>query len=203
MEARNAIVGLETSGGTVVCTGTFVHERFVVTASHCTAGEPLSARLSVDDIPATSIGARHHPELDVMIVEFEAAQLPADAPRTPFGLWPGAIGSEWIGARVTVAGRGRNERGSSGALLFTEVSVIDVTATEIWVSGAGKSGSCGGDSGGPLLVHDAAGQSRILGTLDRGSSDCMGVDVYTRVDVFSRWMLEEGLTPSAPRGTCP
>jgi secreted trypsin-like serine protease len=56
------------------------------------------------------------------------------------------------------------------------------------VDGEGRTGACAGDSGGPLLVADSSGQARVAGVLDRGSADCLGLDLYTRIDALADWI---------------
>ena len=188
--AQAAIVGIESSGGSLFCSGTFVTRDIVLTAAHCALASGIWIRRSSAEPPVAAARTRIHPNLDAMIVQL---QPPAAAEPAGLALWPRAIGTEWVGARVTLAGFGRTGTGTTGALNFVEESVTDVQATELMVDGRGKSGGCDGDSGGPLLAHDADGEARILGVLSQGSKSCLGVDAYTRADLLAPWLAQLGV----------
>jgi hypothetical protein len=185
---QNAVAGLETSGGSLVCTGTFVSPTVLLTAAHCSVGEPLRVR-ATDGGPAiltSLVGV--HPELDVMSVQLEPGWKVTDRMPAPLPLWSSGVGTDWIGKRALLGGFGRDEQGISGLLLFAEETISAVTSSELQVDGEGQSGACGGDSGGPLLAIDEAGSVRLLGVLERGSRDCRGTDVYARADILAPWL---------------
>jgi secreted trypsin-like serine protease len=171
-----------------LCTGILLPGGWVLTARHCDTGVAL--RFETSGVTATSTavtGIVHHPEHDVMLLEPDAGTPLAAA---PIPLWGDRIDESWVGAPVTLAGVGQTETRSVGALRFAEERVVLVDETEIRVDGAGVSGACIGDSGGPLLVAAADGSARIAGVLDRGARSCVGVDVYTRVDRIHDWVTQ-------------
>ena len=183
---RNAIIALESSPGIPLCTATLISEDWALSAAHCHRDERLVLRVN-----GRAVGARRmvpHSELDAMLIELEEAALSSEV--QPIPLWPLAPERSWIGARATLAGRGVTEAGELGELYFAEEEIVDVQPTEIWVNGAGRTGACGGDSGGPLLVADDSGRAGVAGVLDRGSDTCLGLDVYTRADQLGTWIQQ-------------
>jgi hypothetical protein len=186
-----AIVSLEAGDGQLLCTGTRLADQWVLTAAHCAAAGPLFVRCAEIGFalpPQTSLS---HPELDVMLLRHSAPAEACDACRASLEPWSGTLDNAWIGASVTLAGSGFTEEGSLGELRFVEEPIVEMHPTELWVNGRGRSGACGGDSGGPMLTRDVNGKVRLLGVLDRGSADCVGVDVYTRIDVLGNWIQRE------------
>ena len=48
--------------------------------------------------------------------------------------------------------------------------------------------TCGGDSGGPIMVQTNAGRWFIVGIVSYGDSPCLGLGVYTNVKYFYSWI---------------
>jgi hypothetical protein len=194
---RNAIVGLESSGGTLVCTGIFVAERLILTAAHCSGGDDLRVRWESSRPSLTTRRMHVHDSLDAMLIELQTSQAPGAPSWMPITLWQRSIGSEWLGRSALLGGRGRTETGTTGELLFAEETIVAVSPSELWVDGGGRTGACTGDSGGPLLVADERGRPRLLGILDRGSASCTELDAYTNVHALRAWLAERGVTTGA------
>ena len=166
-----------------LCTLTLIAPGYALSAAHCAATPGAMVRWpGVANVHEFRWEALHD-NFDVGILAF--AEDNADAEPLPLH---DAIDDSWLDTKVTLAGLGVTETGSSGELRFVDEQITKLTETEIWVDGRGKSGACAGDSGGPLLVRDAEGAIRVAGILDRGSPSCTGLDVYTRADRLLNWV---------------
>jgi hypothetical protein len=183
-DIEDSIVAIESMNGNLLCTGTVVATGRVLTAAHCRRDEPLRLRIPATGGDVAVQRAIVHPSLDIMVIDF-------DAGAAGFGsvlvLSRVETGIGWVGRRVALAGYGRTEAGSTGDLRFVEETVTRESAAELAVDGAGASGACEGDSGGPLLVFDGGG-ARVEGVLSRGSASCRGIDVYTRTEPVAAWL---------------
>jgi hypothetical protein len=169
----------------VVCTATVIGAGIGLTAAHCGGIGMLAFRVGETATPVPVRDPIVHPFLDVMAFAFDDTGLPTTQPLALFG---GSIGRGWEGELVTLAGVGETETGDTGQLRFVREPIVDVNATEIRVDGMGRSGACGGDSGGPVLIADRDGMFRVAGVLDRGAPSCLGVDVFIKVEAFAEWL---------------
>jgi hypothetical protein len=140
-----------------------------------------------------------HPELDLALwrVVDRDGELPAHF--EPLLAWTSAVDASFIGRDAELAGYGTTETDATGKRLFATERISDVDEAFITVDGAGRSGACSGDSGGPLLVTTQAGEPAVVGILSVGSADCRGIDRYVRVDRAWRWLSEQvpGIRASA------
>ena len=192
--ARGAIVQIESTGGTPLCTGTVIARGEVLTAAHCQRGQDVIVWSPLDDRRARSQRIDVHPELDAAVIELSTTSGPS--PILP--LSTAHVDASWIGQQVQMTGFGRTERGTLGELRFVREPIADVKPDEIWVDGDGVSGACEGDSGGPLIGADDAGHIGVLGVLSRGSRNCQGVDVYIRASALRSWtasLFDECMSP--------
>ena len=185
--ARAAIVAVFPEDRTALCTGIYIAHDVVVTAAHCVDEDGVGGLL-VGDWAANGDQTRveafeAHPEQDVALLFVHEA--PAGVRPIPPLL--DGFGDDWQNRPVEIAGVGLTEGGDAGVLRFAIEPIVEIDERTFVVDGAGRSGACGGDSGGPALVLDASGLPRVAGFLDAGDASCLGRDVYTRADLLADW----------------
>jgi len=60
-------------------------------------------------------------------------------------------------------------------------------ARQVWTDQSDGTGTCSGDSGGPLMIQRPGGW-RVAGLTSYGDADCMDYGVYTDVDYYESWI---------------
>jgi Trypsin len=190
--------------GTQLCSGTLIAPNVVLTARHCLGPDldpepdpdPSSSRRARAHVGMTLQGLQQplpirafigHDERDIALAVIDRP--PGLRDLTVLAL---AFDDEIrVGDRATLAGYGLDENGDAGERRFVEESVVDVDDELVVVDGAGESGACTGDSGGPLLLRTVHGELRVAGVLSVGSASCTELDVYQRVAPVEDWLNEE------------
>ena len=174
--------------GELACTASLIARGWALTAAHCAATEVDALRLASGAHGAASIPVVQvalHPSLDAALLAFDPSAIaPCVAPLT-LGASDASIE---LGAELWLAGFGLQEDGRRGRLEVVAEIVAAIDDSHLWVDGAGTSGACVGDSGGPLLAIDETGSPRIAGILHEGSASCLGYDGYVRADRLVEWV---------------
>jgi hypothetical protein len=179
-----------------ICSGVLVSPQVVVTAKHCASG--LAAPSLRVLVPGDGDRASHavefielHPERDLAALKLEAEA----ASRLAAAALPvvAVLDDNWIGRRAVLAGYGLNDTGEpEPSRLFAVQEIASVASGEVMTLDNGFSGGCSGDSGGPLLARDAAGNVVVLGILSSGSVTCRGFDRFARLDDQREWLVRIG-----------
>jgi hypothetical protein len=183
-----AIVLIESAASGGICSGALIAPNWVLTAGHCLALEHPFVSVS-DRARAVRRSVGHDTE-DAGLLELEGEEEPGASPPAPLRIHRGELDARFVGTLVELAGYGLTENGSVRTLNFLIEPVIEVTPTELRVDGAGKSGACAGDSGGPLLVRGEKGDAVVAGLLATGSASCLHEDTYLRTSALSTWILQ-------------
>lgn len=177
-----------------ICSGTLVDDDLILTAAHCLRNVSDAAELRVFNglslgspgVSATDFGV--HPDFDVeakrdafdygfvSIVpgSLDATPIPVVTEQTEWDeIEPTLSGED----SIILAGYGLDPDAPSNVNLGVKrrvtTNVRGFTATGIeFVAGGDGRDSCEGDSGGPALARNAAGELRLIGITARGSDPC-------------------------------
>lgn len=191
------------------CTGTLIAKNLVLTAAHCeTRGQMMYVafglevsernlnsvvRYQVVDYRVIPGRAGLNPEIqerdlkDMMILKFEG-ELPAGYAPAEF-LADDSVLKD--GAKVIVAGYGVTDgisQDGDGFLKKTHIQISedDFSNTEI-LTDERRRGTCNIDSGGPAFVQ-VDGKLLYWGVTSRGSENCDGDGVYTKISAYRKWV---------------
>ncbi len=192
----------------VICSGTLVGPRAVLTAAHCLGGrEPDELEVLIGDTasaPATVLavwGAAVHPGYDAgapaetspdLMVLF----LEGDAGVTPAVPADVAAAELVTGAQVQLVGFGATTIGGDLGVRVSGRATVDVVGGVSFSTGA-SAVPCGGDSGGAALLETAAGP-RLIGVIKGSGAGCADQGLVVRVDAAYDTFLAPALAAAPP-----
>ena len=187
------------------CTGTLVHERVVIYASHC-GTDYSSVRLgeSINGGPGRNVATQQCKVIPGGTTgegnDFAyctLAQPVTDVPIVPILMGCEAEDYLVAGQPVTVVGFGNANTGPYGVKRQVNTTINSITANnEAFIGGGGKD-SCQGDSGGPVFVQVEDGSWRVFGITSYGGA-CGTGGYYSMMHLGMSWFESEtgyDLTP--------
>lgn len=191
----------------LVCTGTLVARRAVVTAAHCLEGAPVAA-LEVFFGPVFGgtgtriavIGGAAHPDFDATTHANDIAVLilGEDAPATIAPISIAGPLSDLNGMDVRLVGFGVTTSAGTdvGERRAGIARVTGMTSEELRMV-PGPAMSCQGDSGGPVLLG-----TQLVGVTSYGDPACTQFGAAMRIDrhaAFIQPILDEAAAPPPRR----
>jgi len=191
----NAVGFLEING-THACTGTLVAPATVLTAAHCLRLDPSYLLFKVGPDRRLPLGTYQalswhlHPDYVVGEVDHDLAVVLLTQDPDSDGIAPIPIHQEPVqsleGRDVQVAGYGFTADGDNSNSLrwWVVLRIARETTTAYVAAGDGTTGTCDGDSGGPLLWNHPTEGVRVFAALSLGEARmaCLGDSYYTRTD---------------------
>ncbi|QDE85753.1 S1 family peptidase [Myxococcus xanthus] len=176
----------------VLCTGTLVAPRVVLTAAHCVENADAPRVFSVVFAAETArasaaqrirvVEGRLHPARRPGVSDLGVLILASDAPVAPLAWEAQAFPADGVGRLARVVGFGVDGEGGSG-LRRGGLSRIRSVEADAFSVEAAPAMSCGGDSGGPVFIEED-GLERLAGVTSFGDLTC-STGTNTRVDVHA------------------
>ena len=197
------------------CTGTVVSPHVVLTAAHCLdervigKGKSVFAFLGDDSDSASQLGNKAnfgypasvhpHPEFDPatattttrpahdvgVLILLDALKV------APIAMHRSALASDAVGRSLHLVGYGladSADAASSGKRRQTDAPLVGFDDEHVWTAPP-LHGTCGGDSGGPVLLKEG-GEQVVLGVASwvEHVQSCTGKGYATRVDAYAAWI---------------
>lgn len=172
IEGAPEVVGLLV-GGDIVCTGTVIGPRAVLTAAHC-LDEGLVDRVFFgstmpDGVAIEVSGWELHVDYDPDTL---TADLGVVALAEPVTGAPPTLGVVSSGDPVRVVGYGFTDDWDAQATKREGTALVESVGPDSFEIAPGPALPCAGDSGGPVFADRPDGSSELVGVVSRGDLQC-------------------------------
>jgi V8-like Glu-specific endopeptidase len=174
----------------LVCTGTLVADRAILTAAHCLRDAPADAFFAFFGGDVSAAGDRRdvmatfiHPDASV---DLGLVALSAPAPASPVALRTQPLDASFVNATVRVVGFGADDQQQVGVKRQGTAAIDQVDAATFRIRAA-PALSCNGDSGGPVLLT-SGGVEQLAGVTSFGDPQCTSSGTNVRVDAQASWI---------------
>jgi hypothetical protein len=184
----------------VLCSGTLVHPRLVVTAAHCIGAGPGPSQITLGESvfePARMVAVDHcraNPAATGELGFWDYAYCLLAEPVDDIAITPPLLGCETelltYGQEVVIAGYGATDEDVSGIKHWGATIVSSQAAGDTVVVGADGTAACSGDSGGSAFIQLGDGGWRAFGIVSGGLS-CDEAVTYVTIHSMIGWAEAE------------
>jgi V8-like Glu-specific endopeptidase len=196
---QNGVGAVIINDGEAGCSGTLVAPNVVLTAAHCVSNSPELTVTGIDfyvgqdymtPIAVFNGSAWHaHPSYAAWPPDYDVGVVILRGDPLAFGIEPIPLNCAYTsleGRTIQAAGYGLTwpHTGYNSQRWWTTLQVTD-ERTRYYTTWDDSTGTCEGDSGGPMLYTMSDGVARVMGVVSAGdTASCLGNTYWPRTDAY-------------------